>query len=79
MKNNKAELKLFVFDVLKQNNSISRTISNVAITDVFSNVLTRYGMLSFTYVIGNFKKAEETPSEGGYNPSMRPSGGARSW
>jgi len=79
MKNNKAELKLFVFDVLKQNNSISRTVSDVAITDVFSNVLTRYGMLSFTYIIGNFKKAEEAPSDGGYRPMMRPSGGARSW
>ena len=83
MKNNKAELKLFVFDVLKQNNSISRTISDVAITDVFSNVLTRYGMLSFTYIIGNFKKAEETPSDGGFRPSGRPGGGygggARSW
>jgi len=84
MKNNKAELKLFVFDVLKQNNSISRTISDVAITDVFSNVLTRYGMLSFTYIIGNFKKAEEAPSDGGFGPSMRPGGGrpgggARSW
>lgn len=83
MRNNKAELKLFVFDVLKQNNSISRTISDVAITDVFSNVLTRYGMLSFTYIIGNFKKAEETPSEGGFRQMTRPSGGpgggARSW
>lgn len=82
MKNNKAEIKLFVFDVLKQNNSISRTISDVAITDVFSNVLTRYGMLSFTYIIGNFKKAEEAPSDGGFRPSGRPGGyggGARSW
>jgi hypothetical protein len=79
MKNNKAEIKLFVFDVLKQNNSISRTISDVAITDVFSNVLTRYGMLSFTYIIGNFKKAEEAPSDGGFRPYGRPGGGARSW
>ncbi|EON77015.1 hypothetical protein ADIS_2464 [Lunatimonas lonarensis] len=83
MKNNKAELKLFVFDVLKQNNAISRTVSDVAITDVFSNVLTRYGMLSFTYIIGNFKKAEESPSPGGFGPGMAPGGmrpgGARTW
>jgi hypothetical protein len=40
--------------------------------------------LSFTYIIGNFKKAEEAPSDGGFGPSMRPGGGrpgggARSW
>jgi hypothetical protein len=80
LKNNKGELKLYVFDLLKQNNSISRTISDVAITDVFANVLTRYTMLSFTYIIGNFKKpAEEPGREGGFRPYSRPGGGARSW
>lgn len=87
MKNNKAELKLFVFDVLKQNNAIARTVSDVAITDVYSNVLTRYGMLTFTYIIGNFKRSDDTPSDGGFGPGMRPGGpgmrppggGARSW
>ncbi|WP_114752429.1 TonB-dependent receptor [Pleomorphovibrio marinus] len=80
LKNNKGELKLYVFDLLKQNNSISRTISDVAVTDVFANVLTRYTMLSFTYIIGNFKKpAEEPGRDGGFRPSMRPGGGARSW
>jgi hypothetical protein len=53
-KNNKAELKLVVFDLLNENNSISRTISDVSVTDVFTNVLTRYTMLTFTYIIGNF-------------------------
>ncbi|WP_026950578.1 TonB-dependent receptor [Algoriphagus mannitolivorans] len=74
-KNNKAELKAVVFDLLNQNNSISRTISDVAVTDVFTNVLTRYGMLTFTYIIGNFKQPE-TPQQ----PWMmgRPSGG-RTW
>ncbi|WP_133555272.1 TonB-dependent receptor [Algoriphagus boseongensis] len=74
-KNNKAELKAVVFDLLNQNNSISRTISDVAVTDVFTNVLTRYGMLTFTYIIGNFKQPEE-PQQ----PWMmgRPQGG-RTW
>lgn len=58
-KNNKAEIKAVVFDLLNQNNSISRTISDVAVTDVFTNVLTRYGMLTFTYIIGNFKEPEQ--------------------
>jgi hypothetical protein len=74
-KNNKAELKVVIFDLLNQNNSISRTISDVAITDVFTNVLTRYGMLTFTYIIGNFKEPE--PSNNPWERS-RPSGG-RTW
>lgn len=75
-KNNKAELKVVIFDLLNQNNSISRTISDVAVTDVFTNVLTRYGMLTFTYIIGNFKQ----PENDGNSPwqRMRPSGG-RTW
>ncbi|MGM0943758.1 MAG: outer membrane beta-barrel protein [Bacteroidota bacterium] len=75
-KNNKAELKVVIFDLLNQNNSISRTISDVAVTDVFTNVLTRYGMLTFTYIIGNFKQ----PENDGNSPwqRMRP-GGGRTW
>jgi hypothetical protein len=72
-----------VFDLLKQNNSISRTVSDVAVTDVFTNVLTRYAMVSFTYIIGNFKKAENDDSQDHFGPGgpphRRPGGGARSW
>lgn len=78
LKNNKGELKVYVFDLLKQNNSISRSISDVAVTDTFSNVLTRYGMISFTYIIGNFKKSDLPDQEqrpGGYSGGR----GARSW
>ncbi|MBN3520775.1 TonB-dependent receptor [Algoriphagus lutimaris] len=74
-KNNKAELKVMIFDLLNQNNSIQRTISDVSVTDVFTNVLTRYGMLTFTYIIGNFKQPE--PSN---NPwERRRPGGSRTW
>lgn len=62
-KNNKAELKVVIFDLLNQNNSISRTVSDVAVTDVFTNVLTRYGMLTFTYILGNFKQPEAQPQQ----------------
>ncbi|MEP2347400.1 MAG: outer membrane beta-barrel protein, partial [Algoriphagus sp.] len=75
-KNNKAELKVVVFDLLKQNNSISRTISDVSVTDVFTNVLTRYGMLTFTYILGNFKQPE--PSNNPWERG-RPGGGSRTW
>ncbi|MDX5338738.1 MAG: TonB-dependent receptor family protein [Cyclobacteriaceae bacterium] len=76
-KNNKAELKAVVFDLLNQNNSISRTVSDVAVTDVFTNVLTRYGMLTFTYIIGNFKQPE-TPQQP-WMMGRPPGGGGRTW
>lgn len=74
-KNNKAEMKLVIFDLLKQNNSISRTISDVSVSDVYTNVLTRYGMLTFTYILGNFKQPE--PSDNPWERG-RP-GGSRTW
>lgn len=73
-KNNKAELKVVVFDLLNENNSISRTISDISVTDVFTNVLTRYTMLTFTYIIGNFNKP--TPAQ---NQPWQRSGGSRTW
>lgn len=76
-KNNKAELKVVVFDLLNQNNSISRTISDVAVTDVYTNVLTRYGLLTFTYIIGNFKAQEDGDRPRG--PFPGPPRGGRTW
>lgn len=75
LKDNKGELKLSIFDLLNQNNAIARTINDVAIEDTFTRVLTRYGLVSFTYIIGNFKPQ---PAQGG--PTGRPwGGGGRSW
>ena len=53
-KNKAGEIKLSVFDLLNQNTSITRTISNNTITDTRTNTLTRYGMLTFTYNLRNF-------------------------
>ena len=76
-KNNKAELKVVIFDLLNQNNSISRTISDVSVSDVYTNVLTRYGLLTFTYIIGNFKQPE---NDGGQMPWRGgPPRGGRTW
>ncbi|MEB2778847.1 TonB-dependent receptor [Algoriphagus sp. C2-6-M1] len=74
-KNNKAEMKVVIFDLLNQNNSITRTISDVSVSDVYTNVLTRYGLLTFTYILGNFKQPEQTeqPWRGG------PPRGGRTW
>jgi hypothetical protein len=73
-KDNKAELKFTVFDLLNQNNAIGRTVSDVSIEDTFTRVLTRYGMITFSYNIGNFKAQAASPEQG------RPwGGGGRTW
>jgi hypothetical protein len=55
LKDRKGELKLSAFDVLKQNQSISRTINDDgSISDVRNEVLRQYFMLTFTYNLRNF-------------------------
>ena len=64
LKNKAGELKLSVFDLLNQNTSVSRTISNNTITDSRTNTLTRYAQLTFTYNLRRFndKKDGKMPS-----------------
>ncbi len=57
LKNRKGELKLSVFDLLKQNRSITRNVSETYIEDVQNQVLQQYFMLTFTYNLRNFGKA----------------------
>ena len=57
LKNRKGELKVSVFDLLKQNVSITRDITESYIEDVRNRVLTRYFMVTFTYNLRNFGKA----------------------
>lgn len=54
LKNKAGELKLTVFDLLKQNQSISRTVTSDGIEDRQSLVLQQYFMLTFTYNLKNF-------------------------
>ncbi len=49
-----AELRLSVFDILKQNNSISRNTTDLYYEDVQTNVLDQYFMLTFTYNLKKF-------------------------
>ena len=49
LKNKRGELKLSVFDILKQNRSVRRNFSDNYIEDVENSVLQRFFMLSFTY------------------------------
>ena len=55
LKDNRGELKLSVFDALKQNTSIARTVSESYIEDKNTQILTRFYMLTFTYSIRHFK------------------------
>lgn len=79
MKNKAAELKLSVFDILKQNQSISRTVTESYIQDNQSEVLQRYFMLTFTYNLKNFGKAKASGrnNEEERGPGMRPMGGGQ--
>lgn len=56
LKDQKLEVKLNAFDILNQNNSISRDVTETYIEDRRTNVLTRYFMLMVTYNIRNFKQ-----------------------
>ncbi|MES2431164.1 MAG: outer membrane beta-barrel protein [Bacteroidota bacterium] len=54
LKDQAGELKLSVFDLLKQNQSITRTVEATYIEDVRNQVLQQYFMLTYTYKLKNF-------------------------
>lgn len=75
LKNKAGELKLSVFDLLKQNQSIVRTVSDIKIVDEQTQVLQQYFMLTFTYSLKNFGVAKPTTNtERGFGGG-RPGGG----
>lgn len=63
MKKDAAEIKLSAFDILGQNTSISRTVSETYLEDVETTVLQQYFMVSFTYTLrafdGNMEPTEQ--------------------
>jgi len=59
LKNNAGELRFSVFDLLKQNLAISRTVSETNVDDTENLVLSQYFMLTFTYNIRKFLKKED--------------------
>jgi hypothetical protein len=70
LKKKQLELRVSVFDILNNNNSITRNVTESYIEDVKSNVLNRYYMVTLTYNLRNFgTKAPETkedkPEDGG--------------
>jgi hypothetical protein len=72
LKNNAAEIRLSVFDILNQNNNINRTVTETYAEDSQNLVLRQYYMLTFTY---NFKKfAPGTTMPDDYKQELRNSG-----
>lgn len=74
--------KVKVYDILNQNQSITRSISSTAITDNINTVLKRYAMFSLTYKIQNFSGMKNPPGRnnrnmGGMDRGERPDGGER--
>ncbi len=56
-KDRSGEVQLTVFDLLKQNTSVQRNITEAYIEDVQTEVLQQYVMLTFTYRLRSFGKA----------------------
>ena len=59
----KAELKFSVFDLLKQNQSIQRSVTGSYIEDNQTQILTQYFMVTFTYNIRSFGQGQDVPAD----------------
>ncbi|PQA52858.1 TonB-dependent receptor domain-containing protein [Siphonobacter curvatus] len=57
LKDQRGEIRLTIFDLLNQNNSISRNTTETYVEDTRTLVLSRYFMLTFTYNLRNFRGA----------------------
>lgn len=54
LKKNAGEFRLSMYDILNQNRSIQRNVTQAYFEDVRTTVLTRYIMLTFTYKLSQF-------------------------
>jgi hypothetical protein len=80
--NRLGEWRLSVFDLLGQNRSVSRTVSELFVDDNRNTALGRFLMLTFTYNFRNFGQPARESSLQNSNPTghpgmMRPNGGWR--
>jgi hypothetical protein len=69
-KDKTGEIRLSVFDLLRQNRSLSRNVTNTFIEDTRSNVIGQYFMLSFGYNLKNFGKAKKPASQDEFLPKV---------
>jgi hypothetical protein len=71
LQDQRGELKVSAFDILKQNKSISRTITANYIEDDQNLVLTQYFMLTFTYKLKTFGTVPIQKGDGHNNGNGR--------
>ncbi|MBC7449665.1 MAG: outer membrane beta-barrel protein [Hymenobacteraceae bacterium] len=77
--NQRGEIQLYVYDILKQNQAIQRTITEAYLEDQRTTVLQRYAMLVFTYNIrrgtGGVPKVDlDRGPDGEQRPKFGPGG-----
>ncbi len=63
LKDQSADLRLSVYDLLKQNRSITRNVTDTYYEDSYTTVLRQYFMLTFTYQIKYFKSKAQLPEK----------------
>jgi len=71
-KNQRGEVSLNVYDLLGQNTSVRRNVTDVYIEDIQNNVLQRYFMLTFSFNIRRFSKGMDLDD---YNDMVNTGGG----
>ncbi|HWB25040.1 MAG TPA: outer membrane beta-barrel family protein [Chitinophagaceae bacterium] len=59
LKNKAAELRLTVYDLLNQNVSIQRNVTENYVQDIQTKTLTRYVLLTFTYNLRSFQGSQQ--------------------
>jgi hypothetical protein len=74
-KKKNGELRLTVFDLLHQNTSVSKTVSNNQVSDNRTTTLSQYVMLTFTYNLNNFKGSNQRRMPGVFPGRNRGGGG----
>jgi len=74
LKDRSLEAKVSVYDILNQNKSVSRTVSETYTQDTRTQVLQRYGMVTLTYTLRNFKKGMPQQNKFEPPPGMPPPG-----
>lgn len=62
-KNERGEISLAVNDLLDQNRNIQRNITEAYVEDTYTNALTRYVMLTFTYNLRNFNTGKKADAQ----------------
>jgi hypothetical protein len=74
-KKKNGELRLSVFDLLKQNTAVSKSVSLNQVSETRTTTLTQYVMLTFTYNLNNFNSPRKKGMPGIFPRGPRGGGG----